>query len=202
VGFSFSASYIALWAVVVFQGLLVLALLRQVSQISKLVENGDLPGENPLPVGAPAPRIVGIGANSGRQVDSQQFVGRGGMVLFVSGDCFVCKGLSRSIQTLGHEGLPPMIVCCVGRANACQRFVERIGRLAPVLAGADQIAMRYHVSGFPTVVVIDEQHSIRSYGHPKNLRELTQIYSRGFGEYTDGSSQEESLSLAPANSRT
>jgi hypothetical protein len=63
--FGFSASYVALWALVGFQGLLVLVVLRQLAELRQLVDQGTLPTEDWLPVGSQAPEFAGQDIHSG-----------------------------------------------------------------------------------------------------------------------------------------
>jgi hypothetical protein len=177
--FGFFASYIAIWILVLFQGLLVLALLRQLAELRRLVEQGGLQGEDRLPTGSPAPEFAGFDVRSGQQVGSHSLRGLGGVILFLSSECTVCKDLAASLRQPAMNGLPPIIAFCQGGEEACARFVKRLGlEVYLLLKGAEEIAARYHVSGFPTAVVVDGKGKIRAYGHPENVEDLRRLVAR------------------------
>lgn len=174
--FSFSATYSALWALVVFQGVVILALLRKLSEVSKLVEKGGLPGENRLAIGARAPSFAGYDQHSGKRVDIRIFSRQGGMILFLAGDCSMCRGLAGSLSPSAAADLGTMIAFCVGRELGCMRFVKRLSPSIPLLLdAADETVSRFRVSAFPTVVLVDKDQRIRGYGHPTNLADLVRL---------------------------
>jgi hypothetical protein len=177
--FGFSASYVAIWIVVLFQGLLIVALLRQLAELRRLVEAGGLQGEDRLPVGSPAPRFAGFDVRSGQPVSSHTFSGSGGLVLFLSADCTVCRGLADRLRPPAMNGLPPIIAFCQGGEHSCAGFVKKLSLdVHLLLEGAEETAARYRVSGFPTAVVVDANQKIRGYGHPRNVEDLRQLLAR------------------------
>lgn len=179
VNFSFSASYIAIWILVLFQGLLILALLRQLAELRSLMERGAFRGEDHLPVGSPAPKFAGRDLRTGQQVGSLSLSGSGGIILFVSPKCSVCKGLAYKLRQGVTNHLPPIVVFCNGGEQGCAYFVKRLASEIHLLTeGAEQTAARYHVSGFPTAIVVDGKQKIRGYGHPENLEDLEQLVAR------------------------
>lgn len=180
--FDFFASYIAIWALVMSQCLLVLALLRQLAELRRLVEQGGLQSEDRLPTGSLAPEFAGFDVRSGRQVGSHSLSGLGGVILFLSPNCTVCKRLADSLRQPAMNGLPPIITFCQGGEQACARFIERLVlEVHLLLEGAEETATRYHVSGFPTAVVIDGKRKIRAYGHPENVDDLKRLVARSLG---------------------
>lgn len=191
-GSSFFVSYVAIWLLVLFQGLLVLALLRQLAELRRLVESGGAQGEDRLPVGSPAPEFEGLDARSGRRVDSHSLNGRGGVLIFLSPECGTCKDLADGLWRPAMDGLPPIITFCQGGQQSCASFVRRLGPEVHVLRDdADEAATRYHVSGSPTAVVIDGEQKIRGYGHPQNVEDLKRLLSRSLGTGGAGAEVEE-----------
>lgn len=176
--FSFFTSYIAIWVLVLFQGLLVIALLRQLAELRRLVEMGGFQ-EDRLPAGSPAPRFAGLDVRSGQQVSSYSLNGRGGVLLFLSPDCTVCKGLADSLRPPALNDLPPVIAFCQGGERACERFIKRLGPGVSLLFDvAGETAARYHVSGSPTAVVVDEKQRVRGYGNPQDVEDLKRLLAR------------------------
>src|SRR5688500_20377107 len=80
-GFPFVASYIAVWILVIFQGLLILALLKHLAEVKQLARLGGVAGADPLPAGAPAPDFEGVDLRSAKRLTKQIFAGRGGLLL-------------------------------------------------------------------------------------------------------------------------
>jgi len=185
--FGFVPSYVALWALVLFQGLLVLAVLQKLEELRQLAERGGLTRDDWLPAGSPAPQVTGLDFRSGRPVSSRDLDGRGGLILFLSPECSVCKGLADSLRQPATDGLPPIIAFCQGSGKACATFAARLGYDIPlVLDEVRETATSYRVSGFPTAVVVDSQHRIRGYGNPENVEAIRRLVARsqagGLGE--------------------
>lgn len=177
--FSFTASYIAIWILVLFQGLLVLALLRQLTELRRLIEAGGLQADDRLPVGSPAPEFSGVDLRSGEQVRMDSLSWFGGVMLFLSPDCGVCKGLAEGLRQPATDGLPRIVVFCQGEEQACSRFVKRLDPEVHLLVkGAKKTAALYHVSGFPTAIAVDRKQRIVGYGHPENVGDLKDFWAR------------------------
>ncbi len=200
--FGFSASYIASWIVVLFQGLLIVFLLRQLAELRRLGEQGGLPGEDHLSTGSPAPEFAGFDARSGQQIGSRSLSGLGGVILFLSPDCTVCKGLAGSLRQPAMNDLPPIIALCPGGEQACAGVVKGLGLEVYLLfTGAEEMAARYHVSNFPTAVVVDAKQKIRGYGHPENVEDLKRLVADSLGADSINVNVEEKPHLAALGSR-
>lgn len=179
----FLASYIVLWVLVLFQGLLVLALLRQLAQLQRLVERGGLLGEGWLSTGSQAPEFVGRDFRTGRHISSSDLEGRGGVLLFLSPECAICKQLANNLSLLTANGLPPVIVFCQGGEQACARLMKGLDLRVPLVCGdAEDIASRYGVQGSPTAVIVDRERKVRGYGHPANVEDLMRLLSNSLNE--------------------
>lgn len=180
---SFSASYIAMWVMVLFQGLLILALLRQLSELRELAGKGGLDADNRLPTGSVAPAFIGLDLFTGRQAGGETLTGSGGIVLFLSPDCGLCESLTISLRTSTLIGMPRIITLCQGGEQACKDVAKLLGSDGRfVVNGVEEIAARYGVSRTPTAVVVDSARRIRAYGHPRNAEELKQLFARSVGE--------------------
>ncbi len=68
--FGFTASYIALWLLVVFQTLVTIGLLRQITTLLSLWE-GRLPSDELLPLGSLAPKFSAWDLRSGEHLGSE-----------------------------------------------------------------------------------------------------------------------------------
>jgi hypothetical protein len=179
VSFSFFATYIALWIFALIQGLLLLSVLQQLTKLRHLLEQGELPAKARLPVGSEAPEFVGTDHHTGEQVGIQNLGAQGGVILFLSPSCSVCKYLASTIGKTATEELPPILAFCSGDQEACAGLLETLGSAVQPLDGADGSIALYHISSFPTAVVIDGDRKIRAYGFPRSVESLSELYSKG-----------------------
>ncbi len=179
----FYASYALLWALVVFQALVVVALLRQIAELKRYVEQGGLPASNQLPAGTPAPAFSALDLRTRQSFSLQSLNGQGGVLLFLSPDCTVCRGLADSLRAEGRDALPPILPVCEGDDKGCATFLERLGAEFPLLLDArQQVGGLFHVEGSPTAVVLDADQKIRAYGHPQDVRDLRELLRRSRSE--------------------
>lgn len=177
--FGFTATYLALWALVIFQSLLILALLRQMGEIRKRIDEGGLPVDDRLPTGVPAPELAGADLRTGEPVGLRSLDGRGGVLLFLSPVCTVCKGLAEGLSRRGGEESVPVIAICQGEEEACSQFASRLGPHIPLLVDEDfALGTRYRISGSPTAVVLDGETAVRAYGHPREATDLDFLVKR------------------------
>lgn len=176
--FSFSATYIALWVIVVFQGLIILALMRQIFDL----ERGGV--SKPLPIGTPAPSFIGTDERSGLSIELPQLGGSGAALIFLSPNCSICTSLAEDLGQIKGNGLPQIIAFCKEQPPDSKRFAERFPRHVPlIIRGADQVISSYRISTFPTLVMVDVSRTILSYDHPRDAGELLSI-CEGFVETT------------------
>jgi hypothetical protein len=172
----FITSYVVIWIVVVFQGLIVLALLRELTELRQKLEAVGFQQDARLPIGTLAPDFTAVDVRSKKTVGLHTLKGTGGAILFLTPHCGVCKDLANSLQTPSLDGLPPIIVFCQGGDSTCARVFERLDPKAYcVHQHAEEIATRYRVTGSPTVVLVDGEQKIRGYGHPEHLSNLKEL---------------------------
>jgi hypothetical protein len=177
-GFPFIASYIAVWILVIFQGLLILALLKQLAEVKQLARLGGVAGAEPLPAGTPAPDFEGVDLRSAKRLTKQVFAGQGGVLLFLSPECGSCLELADGLRRSELTELLPILTFCQGDESPCATFINRLGPEIYTLRGDFEdgsVAKRYHVDGSPTAVVINPDLTIGSYGHPLNAAALNQL---------------------------
>jgi hypothetical protein len=176
---AFFTSYIAVWILVLFQGLIILALLRELSEQRRRLELGPLENEDRLPVGSPAPELTGVDVRSQQLVTLQTIGPEGGAILFLTPDCNVCRNLANSLRAPALSDLPTVVVFCQGSERGCSTFYERLDPKGYLLhKAAEQVAALYHVTGSPTAVIVDDERKIRGYGHPQDLEDLKKLLIR------------------------
>jgi hypothetical protein len=177
--FNFVASYVAIWILVLFQGLLVLALLRKLEELRRFAERVDSKPKDRLPLGSPAPEFSGFDVRSGKQVGTHSLNGLGGLILFLTSGCTACTRLADSLSQPSVSDLPPIIALCQGGEQGCAYFVSKLSSgIYLLLEGAGETATRYGVSSSPTAIVIDGEQKIRGYGNPENIENLKQLVAR------------------------
>jgi hypothetical protein len=176
---AFFTTYVVIWIVVLFQGLLILALLRELAELRRRLELGALENEDRLPIGSEAPEFTGADVRSGQLVSLQTVGHAGGAILFLTPDCNLCRNLANSLRAPALSDLPTIIVFCQGSERGCSTFYERLDPKGYLMhKESEQVATLYHVSGSPTAVILDGERKIRGYGHPQDLEDLKKLLTR------------------------
>lgn len=170
----FYLSYAALVLLVLFQGFVLLGLVRIVSQMQTAVSGVD-------PIAAAAREMNGrevprfqATATSGRIIDSAVIGERGAVLLFVSPDCSACTASLNAIDSLrGKKG--EVVVVCRGPAEECDRLIAMHELDIPIVIDTDRtVSELFKIRAVPTAVILDENH-IESYGSPFSNGQLTQV---------------------------
>jgi hypothetical protein len=177
--FTFTTSYLALWAVVGFQALLTIALFKQLAMTRQLAEQGGLRSLQPLPIGTLAPEFTGVDQRVGRTIDINFFKKEdgAGLLLFLSPNCSTCKVLAASIPERFVDRLS-IIAICQGADVGCEQLARQLVADLPFVVDDGEIARRYRVSGLPAAILIDPSRKILDYGHPKDIEELEEFIHR------------------------
>ena len=170
--FSITAIHAALWLFVVFQGLLIVALLHRLEEVRHLLSTVDVPGAGTLAPGASAPPFETVGVRSGRTIDVETFSSRGGVLLFLSTQCKACARLAADIRS--QQVLPDNLVV-LWRGDADELAVHVGPDVDAAVANVPSIAALFQIRAFPTAVIIDERHVIAGYAHPSGYAELARI---------------------------
>lgn len=156
-------SYVALWVLVAFQGLLLLGVVRAISQLSKSASRiGGAPARlgagRPLPgalTGRPVPRFTAVDT-AGQLLDSSTYDGQRRLMVFVAPSCPLCEALIAELEALGAEHQATVVLACVARAEPCRQFSERHGFTRPLLVdGEAALAGLFGISMTPTAVLVE-----------------------------------------------
>ncbi len=174
--FTFDAAYLALWLLVLFQGLMIFILVWQLEKLRQLVGTKGVVGESPLPVGSDAPDFIDVKVRLGVRASIVAFEGSGGLILFLAADCHVCEQLVDAVSQFMGDESSSLVVFCRGGENACAKYSRQLEPRTPVYwDGADATAAAYGVFQFPTAVSVNSDRKICGYGHPTNLQELNRL---------------------------
>lgn len=186
--FGFYSSYVALWILSIFQGLLTLAIFKQVLDLERRSENsGVMVAGGKSLVGTRAPKFSGTDFRSGQPLSLNVFDGQGGVILFLAARCSICRNLSRSLQNGVLESLPPLVSICTGDEKGLAKLGKRLVPQIPMLVdGAEDAASVYLVSGYPTAVVLDSERRIRAYNGVSSAEDLKRLVASTAAGGTNG----------------
>jgi hypothetical protein len=155
VSFSFVTSYLALWALVLFHALVVLALLRQLSELRRLAQASvatlSSDSEEQLSPGTAAPQFRGFDALSKAPVSLDSAKDRGAALVFLSSECGTCRELANDFHRLTRGAIQKLVVLyCLGDAQRCASMAANLKLPSDfVTADADAVAASFGVSFFP-----------------------------------------------------
>lgn len=167
---------VALWAIVLFEGLVILGLLRAVRDLQVAVESGRLPQR--LPVGARSPRFTGTDLRTGAEIDSSQLAGRELVVLFLSEACTFCRRLADGTRQVPFERGQARIAICQGGANEAATFIDLLASDVAVLADPDgAVFATFGISSTPSAIVVGETGAVLASGGPHHSGELAALIS-------------------------
>ncbi|HEX8600791.1 MAG TPA: redoxin domain-containing protein [Chloroflexia bacterium] len=166
-------SSVLLWALVLFNLLLTLALVRKVNASAEERK----PAPLGLKVGDKAPDFVAQTLTGGT-VTLSQFAGRPTAFLFIQPDCQPCReGLPEyiSLHATARDAGAELVLVSIASAEYTREFVDENQVGLPVLVAHrndSSFAEDYKMRGTPSYTYIDAQGRIESVGRPnKNTRE-------------------------------
>ena len=169
-------AFVLLWVVVLFEGLVILGLLRTLRELQVAVESGRIPQR--LPVGAQAPRFAGTDVRTGAEVDSSRLIGRELVILFLSDGCLFCRRLADGTRQVPAEPGQIRIAVCQGGAREADAFAGLLASDIAVLADPDgTVLSSFSISGTPAAVVVDETGRVSGSGGPRHSGELAALIS-------------------------
>jgi methylamine dehydrogenase accessory protein MauD len=166
-----TASYIALWLLVIVLSVLLLSLARQLGTLHmRLGPRGALELDDEGPPLGEAPRYVETRDRNGNPVT----VGGPGtpqFLLFVSPDCPICREVAPSLSAVSHgSSFSPYLISDSSEGNGGTEYAS-IGRATPVIHAPD-IAQAYRIPGTPYAVVLDRLGVVRAKGTVNNLEQM------------------------------
>lgn len=169
-------AFLVLWAIVLFQGLIILGLVRTLRELQNVVESGRLPRR--LPVGALSPDFKGTDLRTGAEIDSSELIGRELVVLFLSDGCPNCRRLADGTRHVSVEPGQTRIAVCHGGAREAGTFVDLLASDIAVLADSDgAVFSSFAITGTPAAVIVDETGSVSGSGGPRHSGELAALLS-------------------------
>ena len=169
------ASYIALWAVVLFQGVVIFILLRQLGVIYLGTAQG-VAGDGLSP-GERAPDFA-LPDLDGREIALSGFRGLPLLLVFGSPSCGPCKTLIPDLQAFAAEKRDQLRVLFLSRGEVedARTFAREQDVRVPVAVHPDEaLAEKYKVRVTPFAFVIDGEGVVRAKGLANNRAHLDML---------------------------
>jgi peroxiredoxin len=165
---------IVLWVIVLFEGLIILGLVRTLGEIRVAAENGRLPQR--LPVGARAPRLEGTDVRTGLQVDTADLSGREQIILFLSDNCPYCLRLADGTRAVPAAPGQSRVAICHGTVTRTQTLAGVLASDVALLADPDgAMFSAYGISSTPSAILVDDLGIVRGSGGPRHSGELAEL---------------------------
>jgi hypothetical protein len=158
-----------LWLLVMFQGLLIVALLRQLQEIQSLLTGIDEPVSRLLQAGSTAPAFSTV-MHGGRPATSKSLFDKGGLLIFLSSGCGGCQHF---IETLPSDTQLPhgLAIVWLGELlpTSLSRYDDVITGDAPLLKDM------YRIGATPTAVIVNANGLIAGYMNPRGYSEVASL---------------------------
>ena len=167
---SFGWTYFVLWFLVAAQGLILLAVLRELESLRTVEPQHPAA---PALIGQPAPSIRFTDARAKSEHGLEVLGPHPGVLLFLSSTCGTCRRLANGLVSL-PIGAPNVVVMWKDGA------VDEIdSRLHCCTNEADAIAATYGVERYPTAVLLDAQHLVVAITNPVDVEQLHRLIDGG-----------------------
>jgi len=157
------ATYAALWCIVLFEGVLIFVLIRELG-VRLLSSSADAISRDGLAIGAEAPPLDVLTSRGEPRLLLPED-GRNLLVVFGSRRCQPCRTLVPDLNRLAHSQASQMAAVFVVYDNVAgaAETVSDLGLEVPVLASRDAIDV-YGVRVTPFAFIIGPDHRIRAKG--------------------------------------
>jgi len=159
-------------AILIFHGLLIVAILKRVDEMQILIRSVDVPAAGGLlqrGSAAPAFRTELAGSSMPFSLDSLQE--RGGVLVFMSAKCDACERLARQLAI--DDEIDGIYLILLGDSPELCTLLG--SKYDTVTKDATHIASAYRISNFPSAVGIDRAGRIAAYNHPHDRRDLQRL---------------------------
>jgi methylamine dehydrogenase accessory protein MauD len=168
----FWASFALLWLVVLFQGAVLIEVVRRLAGV-RSAGAPDTIGADPLPTGSPAPAFEAPLVDNRSLVRSQSLGGRRVLLAFISAGCASCdETFDLTLAAARHLDAQTILICR-GPRDECRQFARRHLPSGTAVWDVDgKIGMSFRVHSTPLSVALDEQWRVIKYGAPLAAEDL------------------------------
>jgi peroxiredoxin len=175
----FYISYAALWALVIFQSLVLLGVVRTIYRANTRPVPQTPPSSNGQLIGQPLPKFDALDV-FGAPIDDSSLVGRLSALLFVAPDCSTCIASLDEVDALKLKANGSVVVVCRAGQDECRKLSETYGLEVPVIVDEDRrISELFGVQVTPTAVLVGRSGRIQTYGHPMHADEFAELVATG-----------------------
>ena len=153
---------------VIFQGLLIIALLRQLHEIHQLLQEIEVTPGVPQLVGA---RISPFNLRSARYHTpiSSDNISAGGVLVFLSHGCSSCRNF---IGSLSPNDTIPRNVLFLWTGDASEAAARVPKQIDYAVLTAQETAQLFSVVRFPTAIAIRPDGTIATYAKPETYKDV------------------------------
>ena len=162
------ASHLVLWVLVLVQGAVILALMRQVGTLL-------------LRVGSATPFDVGKGPAAGDPApwlptDAAELNGRGTLLVFISTGCGACDALVPSMNLIQSSYSSHFKVFGVGREapDVLGKWAAKRGAKAPIVTSPNAFEL-YEIQGTPYAFAVDALGRVQARGGVNHTEQLESL---------------------------
>lgn len=167
-----------LWPIAIFQGIAILVIVRDIAVINRLAELGSSTAAH-LPIGTRAPKLTGEDCRSGITFNGKSLIGRRTVLLFLSGDCSVCKSIAAGLSESTNNSLAGLVIGWHGTRRMCDLYFGNISAdVAILLSDESDMLSAFNIKGFPILVVVNDQWKIESVRHPADEKEVLKLLAQ------------------------
>jgi methylamine dehydrogenase accessory protein MauD len=168
-------SYVVLWAVVLFQGVVIFVVLRQLGMMylgtaQGVARDGIAPGQR-------APDFTATGI-AGDHVSLAGFRGMPLLMVFGSATCAPCRGLIPDLNAFALEKREELraLFLCRGGVDEARRFADELQVQVPVAVHPDEaLAEEYKTRVTPFGFIIDADGVVLAKGLTNNRSHLDML---------------------------
>lgn len=168
-------TYIVLWGIVLFQGLVIFVLMRQLGIIYLGTAQGV--ARDGIAAGQRAPDFA-LPDLSGTVRTLADYHGRSLLLVFGSTSCAPCRGLVPDLNVFAKQHADDIdaLFAIRGTPNEAQRFVDDLGLQVPVgVFNDEELPEKYKARVTPFAFLIDGDAVVRAKGLSNNMSHLDML---------------------------
>jgi peroxiredoxin len=172
----FYISYAGLWLIVIFQGLVLLGVVRLIYRMNSHAEPDVPTQEGEGLTGQAIPTFTAID-DSGASFSADSLAGQMSALLFVTPDCTSCMASLAEVDALRGKVNGNLVVVCRAGLQECKhlRQTYNLDAVPVVVDETLEISKLFDVRVTPTAVLVTANGRIQSYGHPMDVKEFTEL---------------------------
>jgi methylamine dehydrogenase accessory protein MauD len=171
-------SYIVLWFFVLFEGVILIALARQIGLIHERLGPAGARTMNPGPsIGTLAPAFD-TQDFLGRQVTVGVEQGKRTLLLFISTGCSICETILPSLKATARtekDNLEVILVAPKSDVSHINEYIKANELSSIPLIVSDELAEAYKISMAPYGVIVNRSGEVRAKGLINNLAHLESL---------------------------